>query len=81
MVARPGSSGGARPGEVMLRLSPLRLPASARVRLQRISPRALYKEELGQVLAPLRAGSALADEVASFLAALVPAEPAGASAG
>jgi len=67
---RPGSPGPGRPGEVVARLGPLRLRASARVRLARLAPRAVYKEEPGQLVVPLRAGPGLPDELAALLAGL-----------
>ena len=70
--ARPGSGGTARVGEVVVRFSPVALPASARVRLQRLAPRALYKEELGQVIVPLAGGASFADGLAAFLSELLP---------
>ena len=75
--ARPGTPGGlGRPGEVVVRLSPISLPLSAQVRLTRLQPRALWKEEARQLVLPLKEGRDLADRLASLLTELVPAEQA-----
>jgi transcription-repair coupling factor (superfamily II helicase) len=68
---RAGAGGVGRLGEVVARISPIALPASARVRLQRIAPKALLKEEAGQLLVPLRPGPTLASDLAALLADLV----------
>jgi len=70
---RPGSVGPGRPGEAVARLAPIRLPASARVRLRRLAPRAILKEDPPQLVVPLAAGPGLAADLAALLAALVPA--------
>jgi transcription-repair coupling factor (superfamily II helicase) len=56
-----------------VRLSPLALKTSARVRLQRLAPKAIYKEEAGQIVLPLPRGVDAAEHLAAFLAAMVPA--------
>ena len=56
----------------MARLAPLSLPASARVRLRRLRPEALYKEGTGQITVPLAADEAPVETVTSLLRALVP---------
>ncbi len=76
VAVRPGSGGPGRPGEVVARLSPLRLRASAKVRLNRIAPRALVKDDVGQLVVPLKAGPGLADGLAQLLRELVPADAA-----
>jgi transcription-repair coupling factor (superfamily II helicase) len=73
-VSRPGAGGPGRTGEAVARISPLRLRASARVRLGRLHPRAIVKEEVDQVIVPLAAGSDLADRLAVLLRELVPPE-------
>jgi transcription-repair coupling factor (superfamily II helicase) len=75
VAVRPGSRGPARVGEAVARLSPLRLPASARVRLTRLAPRAILKEDPPQLVVPLAAGPRLAADLEALLAGLVPAEP------
>ncbi len=73
---RPGQPGGARPGELTARLSPVELKASARVRLQRVAPRAVFKQDAGQLIVPLAPGGDVAGTLAGLLRALVPAEAA-----
>ncbi len=77
---RPGSSGPGRPGELVVRLVPIRLRASATVRLARLAPRALAKGEAEQLVVPMRAGPDLATRLADLLRELVP-EPAETRAG
>ncbi|HXW35549.1 MAG TPA: transcription-repair coupling factor, partial [Acidimicrobiales bacterium] len=74
-AARPGSSM-ARLGKkiVVARMSPLRLAASARVRLRRKHPDAVYKEDTGQLVVPLAEAGDLADELAALIRDLVPQE-------
>jgi transcription-repair coupling factor (superfamily II helicase) len=74
VAVRPGSVGPGRAGEAVARISPLRLPASARVRLIRLAPRAILKEDPSQLVVPLAAGSRLAADLVALLGALVPAE-------
>ena len=71
-LARLGAGGPGRPGEAVVRLSPLRLPASARVRLSRLFPRSIVKDDTDQLIVPMPAGSDLADRVAILLSELVP---------
>ena len=73
-VTRPGSGGPGRPGEAVARLSPLHLRASARVRLGRLHPRAIVKDEVDQVIVPIPAGPDIADRLAVLLRELVPVE-------
>ena len=73
-VARPGGGGPGRTGEAVARLAPIRLRASARVRLVRLHPRAIVKQEVDQIIVPLVAGPDLADRLAVLLSELVPAE-------
>jgi transcription-repair coupling factor (superfamily II helicase) len=86
---REVSATGARPGQVsttggrrrlVARLAPLSLAASARVRLRRLRPEALYKEESGQLTVPLAAGEAPVEALTALLVELVPVEGAGAAA-
>ena len=72
VTARPGGPG--RMGELTARLSPIALKASARVRLGRKWPRSLFKEEAGQLILPLPAGSNTAEVLAEVLADLLPPE-------
>ncbi len=59
-----------RPGAraSVARLSPLRLPASAQVRLRRLAPGAVYKEDQSQVVVPLDWG---ADDGVGWLVGLL----------
>jgi transcription-repair coupling factor (superfamily II helicase) len=70
VAAKPGGGGPARMGEVLARLSPIRLPASAKVRLMRLAPRATYKEDVGQVLVPIKNSPGLAAELVSLIGEL-----------
>jgi transcription-repair coupling factor (superfamily II helicase) len=73
-VVRPGGVGPGRAGEVVARLAPIHLRASARVRLGRLHPRAILKDDLDQLIVPLPAGPDIADRLATLLRELVPAE-------
>jgi transcription-repair coupling factor (superfamily II helicase) len=73
-LARPGAGGPGRPGEAVARLFPVHLRASARVRLGRLHPRAIVKEEVDQIIVPLPPGPDLADRLAILLHELVPQE-------
>jgi transcription-repair coupling factor (superfamily II helicase) len=65
-----GLSGGA----ATARLSPLALKTSARIRLQRRWPKAIYKEDIGQIVLPLARGADPAEVLTELLAELVPME-------
>jgi transcription-repair coupling factor (superfamily II helicase) len=79
-VTRPGAGGPGRTGEAVARFSPVRLRASARVRLSRLHPRAIVKDDVDQIIVPLGAGDDLADRLAVLLHELVPPEAAEATA-
>ncbi len=70
-------SGGAAasPGDLVARISPVRLRASEQVRLSRLWPRAVYKEDQAQLVGPLRVGGRLGAQAA---AAGAPSNPASA---
>jgi transcription-repair coupling factor (superfamily II helicase) len=53
------------------RLLPVALRASQRVRLGRMWPRAVYKEDIGQIVVPLPRGADPAGELSEMLATLV----------
>ena len=74
-ITRPGAGGPGSTGEAVARVSPIRLRASARVRLGRLHPRAIVKEDLEQIIVPLPAGPDLAGRLALLLGELLPAEP------
>ena len=71
---RPGSSGPGRMGEVVARVAPVTLRASAAVRLQRLAPRAVRKDDAAQLVVPLKAGADIATRLAELLRDLVPDE-------
>jgi len=58
------------------RLLPVRLRASAAVRLKRLSPSSVYKEEQRQLIVPLSRSVDAADALVTLLTELVPAEVA-----
>ena len=70
-----GSSFGISTGGTA-RLAPLTLKTSARIRLQRRWPRAVFKEDIGQVVVPVPRGADPAAFVTDLLSALVPVEAA-----
>ena len=59
-------------GGFTARLAPLELKASQRVRLTRLSPKAVFKEDIGQLVFPLPRGSDPAEDLAHLLAQLAP---------
>jgi transcription-repair coupling factor (superfamily II helicase) len=65
-TGRPGRAAVRGRRDFTARLSSLPLPASARVRLRRLHPDALYKEEAGQLIVPVAD-----DDVPGALAALL----------
>jgi transcription-repair coupling factor (superfamily II helicase) len=56
------------------RLSPLHLPASKQVRLERLFPRAVVKDDRGEIQVPLAADLDPADALVQLLGTLRPAE-------
>ena len=65
------------------RISPITLPVSRQMRLKRLHPRAVYKDDLHQLVLPLVPGTrgpTLTDALVTFLSEMVPAEPAEAAA-
>jgi transcription-repair coupling factor (superfamily II helicase) len=71
--ARPGQGSG-RPGRrgFVARMTPLELPASARVRLRRLRPDSLVKEEVGLVVVPLGPDERPVEALTALLIELVP---------
>jgi transcription-repair coupling factor (superfamily II helicase) len=59
-------------GDYTARLSPIELKTSQRVRLQRIVPKAIYKEDIGQLVIPVPRRSDPTGELAALLAELAP---------
>ena len=76
VTVTPPRPGAATPGRAIARLAPLDVKASARVRLQRLYPGSVYKEDLRQVVAPLDRKAEPAAALVELLRALVPAEDA-----
>ena len=56
----------------VVRLAPLQLKASQAIRVQRLYPKAVYKQDLAQIVLPLPRGAAPAEHVRSFLSTVVP---------
>jgi transcription-repair coupling factor (superfamily II helicase) len=79
--ARPGQVRGIPPGRpaILAQLSPIELAYSARVRLRRIHPSAIYKEDARKLIVPLVQGNRPARELAELLYELVPALAEGSS--
>jgi hypothetical protein len=67
-----GALGGGTGGTA--RIAPLPLKTSQRIRLQRRWPRAIYKEDIGQIVVPVPRGGDPAEFVTDLLLALVPDE-------
>jgi transcription-repair coupling factor (superfamily II helicase) len=59
-------------GTLLARVSPITLKASEQVRLGRVWPHAVYKEDQGQLVGPLRKGEDPARRLVDLLRALVP---------
>jgi hypothetical protein len=59
-------------GERTARLSPISIRISAQVRLARLYPKAIFKEDAGQLILPLPASVNPAVALAGALAELVP---------
>jgi len=71
----PVRPGGSR--SPVVRVSPVSLAASSQVRLRRLVPGAVFKEELGQLSVPVQAGQVAADVVRTLLEDLVPLPDSG----
>ena len=63
-------------GKFVARISPLHLKMSQAMRLQRLYKGSVYKEDLGQIQVPLPSAEKAADDLVTFLIAMVPPEPA-----
>ncbi len=70
--ASSGVLGGSSNGTA--RLSPLSLKTSQRIRLQRLWPRAVFKEDLGQIVLPVPRGVEPTEFVIDLLGSLVPVD-------
>jgi transcription-repair coupling factor (superfamily II helicase) len=67
-VSNPRPGGPAQP---LARVVPVRLPASAEVRLRRLVPGAAYREDLSQLMVPIRPGALPADVLRELLENLI----------
>jgi transcription-repair coupling factor (superfamily II helicase) len=56
------------------RISPLTLKASQAIRLKRLSPKGVYKEEIGQLVLPVKGGDGVAAELVALLQELIPVQ-------
>lgn len=63
---------GTPPGTLVARMSPISLKASEQVRLGRVWPQAVYKQDQGQLVGPVRKGTDPASTLVEVLRALVP---------
>ncbi len=70
IVGSPVRPGGSR--RPVVRITPVRLAASAQVRLRRLVPGASYKEDLAQLLVPIDSGEVAAATVRQLLEDLIP---------
>jgi transcription-repair coupling factor (superfamily II helicase) len=71
-VAVVSGGAGLSGGGFTARLSPLELKASQKVRLGRLAPKAVFKEDIGQLVMPLPRGSDPAADLAALLEQLAP---------
>src|SRR5579875_1668278 len=71
-VAVVSTTGGLGGGGYTARLSPLQLKVSQKVRLGRLAPKAVYKEDASQLVLPLPKGADPAEALAVLLSELVP---------
>jgi transcription-repair coupling factor (superfamily II helicase) len=71
-IAVVKAAGGLTGDRFTARMLPIELKASQRVRLTRLWPKAVYKEEIGQLVIPMPGGSDLSRDLAALLQALVP---------
>jgi transcription-repair coupling factor (superfamily II helicase) len=69
-----GRPGGGMSSVATARLSPLKLKTSQAIRLQRLHPKAIYKEDIGQIVIPVARGADPAEFLLALLGDLVPAE-------
>jgi transcription-repair coupling factor (superfamily II helicase) len=71
-VTKQSGSGGFGPPKHVARISPVKLPTSKVIRLGRLYKGAVYKEDLGQLLLPVRSAKESAATVISALQDLLP---------
>jgi transcription-repair coupling factor (superfamily II helicase) len=72
ITVTPARPGGVSGGQAVARLAPLSLKASTQIGLRRRHPRAVYKEDLGQVVVPLPRGVDVPGALVTLLDELVP---------
>jgi transcription-repair coupling factor (superfamily II helicase) len=65
-------------GSLVARISPIALKASEQVRLNRVWPHSVFKQDQGQLVGPVRKGTDPASTLVDILRALVPATEAAA---
>jgi transcription-repair coupling factor (superfamily II helicase) len=63
---------GTPPGSLVARISPISLKASEQVRLGRVWPHSVYKEDQSQLVGPVRKGADPASTLVDILRALIP---------
>ena len=64
---RPGGS-----RQAMVRVAPVRLPASAQVALRRLAPGATYREDMAQLLIPVPPDDPAPDAIRRVIEELIP---------
>ncbi len=69
---RPGVGGPGEPGGYVVRIAPVSLPASAKIRLTRLAPKALLKEPAHELIVPIGKNRAVVDELHSLIEQLYP---------
>ena len=65
-----------RPAARPVLIAPLALKTSQQIRLKRLSPKAVYKEDVGQLQIPVNKADDLVEHLVLLLRQLVPAEAA-----
>ena len=67
---RPGFGGPGEVGGSLARLAPVRLRASQRVRLARVAPKALLKEQVNELIVPFRRNTEIANALLDLIGEL-----------
>ncbi|HUY06204.1 MAG TPA: transcription-repair coupling factor [Acidimicrobiales bacterium] len=67
---RPGFGGPGEIGGSLARLAPVSLRSSQRVRLSRVAPKALLKEQVNELIVPFRRGAPVAEELLDLIGGL-----------
>jgi len=71
-----GGAGGFGGPKYLARISPVTLPTSKTIRLDRLYKGAIYKNEVGQLQLPIKRADTAAGTILDALRDLLPAEPA-----